>query len=71
MNSDQHEDSDILTIGDSSESEEWGETDASGRDACLSSSLRCFLNYVMSIIKHNSKTYMVITAIVWKNSGIE
>ena len=31
-NSDQHKDSDILTIGDSSEDEEPGETDASGRD---------------------------------------
>jgi len=44
-NSSQHEDSEILTISDSSEDEEWGETDASGRDVCPSSSLRCFLNY--------------------------
>jgi len=29
-NSNQHEDSDILTISDSSEDEEWGEMDASG-----------------------------------------
>jgi len=47
-NSNQHNDSDILTISDSSEEEEWGETDASGRDVCPSSSLRCFLNYEMS-----------------------
>jgi len=37
-NSNQPEDSDILTISDSSE-EGWGETDASGRDVCPSSSL--------------------------------
>jgi len=48
-NSNQPEDSDILTISDSSE-EGWGETDASGRDVCPSSSLRCFFNYEMSII---------------------
>ena len=49
-NSDQHKDSDILTNDDSSEDEEQGETDASGRDVCPSSSMRCFLHYEMSII---------------------
>jgi len=49
-NSDQYEASDILTIGDSNEDEEQGETDASGRDVCPSLSSRCFLNYKISII---------------------
>jgi len=46
----QHEDSDILTINDSSEDGEWGETGTSGRDVCPSSSSKSFLNYEMSII---------------------
>jgi len=44
LNSNQHEDSDILTIGDSSKNGEWREMDASGRDVCPSSSSRCFLD---------------------------
>jgi len=32
----QHQDRDILTIGDSSEDEELGEMDTSGRDVCPS-----------------------------------
>jgi len=40
-NSDHHEDSDILTISDSCEDKEWGETDTNGRDVCPSSNLRC------------------------------
>jgi len=42
-------DSDIPTIGNSNEDEEQGETDATGRDVCPSSSSRCFLNYETSI----------------------
>ena len=33
-NSDQHQDSDILTISDSNKDEEQGEMDTSGRDIC-------------------------------------
>ena len=44
----QHQDSNILTIGDCSEDEERGEMDASGRDVCPSSSLSCFLNHEIS-----------------------
>ena len=43
--SNQHEDSDILTIDDSSEDGEWGETGTSGRDVCPVSSSKSFLNY--------------------------
>jgi len=49
-NGNRHEDNDILTIDDSSEDEEWGETGTSGRDVSPSSSSRCFINYEMSII---------------------
>ena len=48
--SEQLQDSNILTISDSSEDTEQGEMDTSGRDVCTSSILRCFFNHEMSII---------------------